>query len=106
MTCSTCTCHDIPKFVVFLPNFVTSPHSSKGGRWEAIVFVLSSSSNENLISEKLSICNHVRRPVSRDRRILVMEMEVGKAVHLAYNIYTTDILTQFFVLQIALLILV
>ena len=32
---------------------------------------------KNLISEKLSICNHVPRPLSRDRRILVMEMEVG-----------------------------
>ena len=40
----------------------------------------------NLISEKLGICIHVPGPVSRDRRILVMEMEVGKAVYPAYNI--------------------
>ena len=40
---------------------------------------------------------HVRWPVSRDRRILVMEVVVGKAVYLACNIFTTDI----FVLQIA-----
>ena len=34
-------------------------------------------------SEKLGIC-HVRRPVSRDRRIMVIEMEVGKPTHVAY----------------------
>ena len=27
---------------------------------------------------------HVRRPVSRDRRILVMEVEEGKAAHVVY----------------------
>ena len=27
---------------------------------------------------------HVRRPVSRDRRILVMELKAGKATHIAY----------------------
>ena len=46
-------------------------------------------------SEKLGICNHVRRPVSRDRRILVMEMAVGKAAYLAYSIFAANILTQF-----------
>ena len=35
------------------------------------------------ISQKPGIC-HVRRPVSRDRRILVMDMEVGKPTHVAY----------------------
>ena len=50
-----------------------------GGK--AIFFVLSSSSSANLISEKLGISNHVRRPVSRDRRILVMEVEVSKPVY-------------------------
>ena len=34
-------------------------------------------------SDKLGIC-HVRRPVSRDKRISVMEMEAGKAAHLTY----------------------
>ena len=34
-------------------------------------------------SDKLGIC-HVCRPVSRDRRILVMELEAGKAAHVAY----------------------
>ena len=33
------------------------------------------------ISEKPGIC-HVRRPVSRDRRILVMEMEMGYVAYL------------------------
>ena len=35
------------------------------------------------ISQKLGIC-HVRRPVSRDRWILVMEMEACKTTHVAY----------------------
>ena len=35
------------------------------------------------ISQKLGIC-YFRRPVSRDRRILVMEMEVGKPARVAY----------------------
>ena len=35
--------------------------------------------------EKLGIC-HVRRPVSRDRRILVMEMEAGKATLVACSL--------------------
>ena len=36
------------------------------------------------ISQKLRIC-HVRRPVSRGRQILVMEMELGiKPTHIAY----------------------
>ena len=34
-------------------------------------------------SEKLGIC-HVRRPVSRDRRILVMEMKAGKLTCVTY----------------------
>ena len=34
------------------------------------------------ISQKLDIY-HVRRPVSRDRQILVVEMEVGKSAHVA-----------------------
>ena len=33
--------------------------------------------------EKLGIC-HARRPVLRDRRILVMEMEAGKSTYVAY----------------------
>ena len=41
-------------------------------------------------SRELGICNHVRRPVSRDRRLLVMEVEVGKAIYLAYSIFTTQ----------------
>ena len=37
------------------------------------------------ISEILEIPScHVRRPVSRDRLILVMEMEAGKPTHVAY----------------------
>ena len=39
------------------------------------------------ISQRLGIC-HVRRPVSQDRRILVMEMEVGKPTHVAYLLLT------------------
>ena len=75
MTCSTCTCHKIPKFVVFLPNFILlQKHLSKEAGGKAIIFVLSSSSSENLISERLSICNHVRRSVSRDRPILFIKM--------------------------------
>ena len=35
------------------------------------------------ISQKLGL-SHVRRPISRDRRILVMEMEVGKPTHVAF----------------------
>ena len=35
------------------------------------------------ISQKLAIC-HVRRPVSRHKRILVMEMEVNKPTHAAH----------------------
>ena len=35
------------------------------------------------ISQKLGKC-HVRRRVSRDRRILVMELEMGKPTHAAY----------------------
>ena len=35
------------------------------------------------ISQKLGMC-HVRRPVSRGSRILVMEMEMGKPTHVAY----------------------
>ena len=35
------------------------------------------------ISEQLGV-SHVRRPVSRDRRILVMEIEVGTPTHVAY----------------------
>ena len=35
------------------------------------------------ISQKLGIC-HVRRPVSRDRQILFMEMKVGNPTHAAY----------------------
>ena len=35
------------------------------------------------ILQKLDIC-HVCGPVSRDRRILVMEMEMGKPTHAAY----------------------
>ena len=62
---------------------------------KAIFFVLSSTSSENLISEKLGICNHVHRLVSRDRQVLVMEMEVDKAVYLTDSIFTTNILTQF-----------
>ena len=38
------------------------------------------------ISQKLGICQ-VRRSVSRDRRILAMEMEVGKPTHIAYFYY-------------------
>ena len=57
--------------------------------------VLSSISSENLISEKLGVCSHVCGSVSRERRILVMEMEVGKAVYRAYNIFTLNILRQF-----------
>ena len=34
------------------------------------------------ISQKLGIC-HVCRPASQDRRMLVMEMEVGKLIHVA-----------------------
>ena len=75
--------------------YATSNHLSKEAGGKAILFVLSSSSSENLISVKLGICSHVRRPVSRDRRILVMEVEVGIAVHLADNIFTT----MLFVLQ-------
>ena len=52
------------------------------------------------ISEKLGIRNRVRRPVSRDRWILVMEMEV---VYFAYSIFTANILIQFFALQIEIL---
>ena len=80
MTCSTCTCHEILQFVVFLSTFF------KSFRWE---------SHHLCLVVKLGICSHVGGPVSRDRRILVMEMEVGKAVYLAYSIFTTDILTQF-----------
>ena len=37
------------------------------------------------ISQKLVIFHvHVRGPISRDRRILVMEMKVGKPTHVAY----------------------
>ena len=35
------------------------------------------------ISENLGIC-HVPRPVSRDRQVLVMEVEMGKTTHVAY----------------------
>ena len=35
------------------------------------------------ISQKLGIC-HVRTLVSRDRRILITEKEVGKPTHVAY----------------------
>ena len=35
------------------------------------------------ILQKLEMC-HVCRPVSRDRRILVMEMKVGKPTHVTY----------------------
>ena len=49
--------------------------------------------------QTVGICDHVRRPVSQDRRILVMEVEVGKAVYLSYNIFTTNT-TDIFVLQI------
>ena len=34
-------------------------------------------------SKKLGIC-HVRRPVSRDRRIFIMKMEAGKPALVAY----------------------
>ena len=64
----------------------------KGGRWKAIFFVLSSSSSEKLVSEKSAICNHQFVELfvglfQEDRRILVMKMEVGKAVYLAYSIF-------------------
>ena len=36
------------------------------------------------ISQKLGIC-HVRKPVSRDRRILTMEIEVGKVCSLNFE---------------------
>ena len=65
---------------------------SKEAGGKVIFFVLLSNSSENLISVKLGNCNHVHRPVSRDRRILVMEVEMGKAVYLAYNIFTTNAL--------------
>ena len=94
MTCLRCTCHEIPTFVVFLPYFKLLQIINQV-RQLAIFFVLSSSSSENLIPEKLGICNHVLRPVSQERRMLVMEMEVGKAVYLAYNTFATNILTQF-----------
>ena len=50
-------------------------------------------------SVKLGICNHVCRPVSLHRRILVIQ--VGKAVYLSYNIFTTNL----FALKIAYRIL-
>ena len=51
--------------------------SAVRSQWKFDLFCASAS------SEKLDIC-HVRRPASRDRRILVMEMEAGKAAHAAY----------------------
>ena len=42
--------------------------------------------------KNLEIC-HVRRPVSRDRRILIMEIEAGKsALHQSCCIFTSNIL--------------
>ena len=94
MTCSTCTCHEnlscSSLILCYFKSFIEE------GRWESIFFVLSSSSSENLISERLGICNHVRRPVSGDRRLLLMEREVGiKAVYCAYSTFTTDTFAKF-----------
>ena len=72
-----------------------SNHLSKEGNGKTIFFALSSSHSENLISEKLGICNYALGPVSRDRRILVKEMEVGEAGFVPYNMFTANILTQF-----------
>ena len=46
------------------------------------------------ISQKLGI-SHVSRPVSRDRRMLVMEMVVGKQTYVAYLLITFDIVFLF-----------
>ena len=54
--------------------------------WHLILFCACSA------SEKLGIC-HVRRTVSRNRRIFVTEMGVSKAIYVAYSIYL--LLTQF-----------
>ena len=101
MTCSTHTCHKILKFVVVLLNFllfqiiyqrrqVEKPYSLSYRQAPVKGLFCACAS-----LEKQGICNHVRRHVSRDRRVLVMEMEVGKAVYLAYSIFTNNILTEF-----------
>ena len=72
---------------MFLPNFLSLwwYSESLGGRWRRQIssFCHHQVPVESL--EKLDIC-HVRRPVSRDRRILAMEMEAGKPAQVAYLI--------------------
>ena len=100
MTCSTHTCHKILKFVVVLPNFllfqiiyqrrqVGKPYSLSYRQAPVKDLFRACAS-----LEKQGICNHVRRHASRDRRVLVMEMEVGKAAYLAYSILNSKSINQ------------
>ena len=83
---------------------------SKETGGEAIIFVLNTQASVKtgfilsmFFFKKLGIC-HVRRPVSRDRRILIMEMEAGKsALHQSCCIFTTNSLTFVFVFRLAFL---
>ena len=91
MTCSTCTLLDLLRsiwqLVVFVPNCTSLLCYSESHRRREVEepssLYMSYCQVPVEISQKQGIC-HVRGPVSRDRRILVMEMEVGKPTHVTY----------------------
>ena len=93
MICSTCTRLEILQFVVFLLNLCYFKSSIKTDRWRShlLCLIVRLLIKLDLLcictSEKLGIC-HVRRPVSRDRRILIVEMEASKSAHVAYLLQT------------------
>ena len=84
MTCSTSSLLEILQFVVFVPNFMLLWIIHRRREVDEPSSLCTSYCQVPAeISQKLGIC-HVRRPFSRDRRILVMAMEVGKPTHVAY----------------------
>ena len=83
-----CLTRDLIVTVVFLPNFVLVQILLEGERWSSHLLRLAVKSEWKFhlscvctSSDKLGVC-HVRRTISRDRRISVMEMETARQLML------------------------